>query len=87
MTLRPAVTSDTHSSARTRRSGIFRVSWAPIQMPGIDAGHEGERHRMGDVGADQAACFEAGVQQENERGADGSGADRAEGDEHAEDHP
>ena len=36
MTFRPAVTSEMHSSVRTRRSGMSRVSLAPIQMPGIE---------------------------------------------------
>ncbi len=63
---------------------------APVHMAqrGVaDAGNESQRHRVGDVGADDAMRFEARVDQHDQRRADGAGADRAQRHQHAQDQP
>ena len=52
--------------------------------PVADAGDEGERHGVGDVGGDDAHDRQAGIEQHQHGDAEGAGADRGDGDQNAE---
>src|SRR5690348_15299397 len=64
-----------------QRANDERTKQYPIhrsQKPVADARDQGQRHGMGDVGADETGDRGARVQQNESRHTDGAGADRGE---------
>jgi len=73
-----------------QRAHDERTQQYPIdrsQKPVADARDQGQRHGMGDVGADETGDRGARVEQNESRHADGAGADRGERHEHPEQEP
>jgi hypothetical protein len=73
-----------------QRANDERTQQYPIdrsQKPVADARDQGQRHGMGDVGADETGDRGARVEQNESRHADGAGADRGERHKYPEQEP
>ena len=96
----PTMTRIVARTGRSTLSGTRALRWLPQKMPGREpmtsepsstqstdprsACDQGQRHGMGDVGADETGDRGARVEQNKSRHPDGAGADRGERHEYPE---
>src|SRR5262252_5169560 len=80
-----AAEEDARQRANDERAQQYPID--PSQKPVADTRDQGQRHGMGDVGADEAGDRGARVEQNESRHPDGAGTDRGERHEYPEQEP